>query len=68
MRNKVEAFRKVQQINEDELAKTMKVSRQTISSIENGRYNPSVTLAFKLAKYFNVSIETLFEFEEESNE
>ena len=68
MRNKVEAFRKVQQINQDELAKTMKVSRQTISSIENGRYNPSVTLAFKLAKYFNVSIETLFEFEEESNE
>jgi putative transcriptional regulator len=68
MKNKVEVHRKKHDINQDELAKAMKVSRQTISSIENGRYNPSVTLAYKLAKYFQVSIEVLFEFEEENNE
>lgn len=65
MKNRVEELRKVHHVNQDQLAKAMKVSRQTISSIENGRYNPSVTLAYKLARFFNVTIETLFEFEEE---
>lgn len=68
MKNKVEEYRKKHDISQDQLAKLMKVSRQTISSIENGRYNPSVTLAYKLASYFHVSIEDLFDFEEESNE
>ena len=43
----------------------MGVSRQTISSLENGRYNPSITLAYKIAKYFEMTIEEVFIFEEE---
>ena len=49
----------------DELAKALEVSRQTIGSLENGRYNPSIILAFKIAKYFNMSIEEIFIYEEE---
>lgn len=44
----------------------MAVSRQTIGSLENGRYNPSLTLAFKLAQYFNLSIEEIFIYQEEN--
>ena len=49
----------------EEMAKAMGVSRQTISSLENGRYNPSITLAYKIAKYFAMPIEEVFIFEEE---
>ncbi len=65
MKNKVEDIRKERGIRQDELAKVMGVSRQTISSLENGRYNPSVMLAYKLAKYFGMHIEEVFIFEEE---
>lgn len=68
MKNKVEEKRKEKGISQAKLAELMEVSRQTISSIENGRYNPSVVLAYKLASYFNMSIEQLFEFEEENDE
>lgn len=68
MKNKVEEKRKEKGISQAKLAELMEVSRQTISSIENGRYNPSVVLAYKLATYFNVIIEDLFEFEEETYE
>ena len=51
-----------------ELASAMEVSRQTIGSLENGRYNPSILLAFKLARYFGVSIEEIFICEEENHE
>ena len=44
----------------------MAVSRQTISSLENGRYNPSITLAYKIAKYFDMTIEDVFIFDEET--
>ncbi|MBR4058313.1 MAG: helix-turn-helix transcriptional regulator [Lachnospiraceae bacterium] len=65
MKNKIEEIRKERGIRQDELAKYMGVSRQTISSLENGRYNPSITLAYKIAKYFDMTIEEVFVFEEE---
>ena len=65
MRNRIEVIRKEKGIRQDELAKAMGVSRQTISSLENGRYNPSILLAYKIAKYFNMTIEDVFIFEEE---
>ena len=65
MKNKIEEIRKERGIRQEELAKYMGVSRQTISSLENGRYNPSITLAYKIAKYFDMTIEEVFVFEEE---
>ena len=53
-------------MNQEELAKALGVSRQTISSLENGRYNPSVELAYKLSKYFGMTIEEVFIFEEKA--
>ena len=65
MENKIEAIRKEQGILQEEFAKAMGVSRQTISSLENGRYNPSILLAHKIAKFFGMTIEEIFVFEEE---
>jgi len=65
MKNKIENIRKEQGILQDEMAKALGVSRQTISSLENGRYNPSIMLAYKIAKYFGMTIEDIFIFEEE---
>ena len=66
MKNRIEAIRKERGIRQEEFAKSMGVSRQTISSLENGRYNPSILLAYKIAKYFGMTIEEVFIFEEES--
>lgn len=66
MKNRVEEIRTIRGIRQDELAKALEVSRQTISSLENGRYNPSIQLAFKIAKYFDMTIEDIFIYEEES--
>ena len=65
MKNKIESIRKEQGILQEEFAKAMGVSRQTISSLENGRYNPSIGLAHKIAKFFGMTIEEVFIFEEE---
>ena len=65
MKNRIEEIRKEKGIRQDELAKSMGVSRQTISSLENGRYNPSIMLAYRIAKYFGLTIEDIFIFEEE---
>ena len=65
MKNRIEEIRKEKGIRQEEFAKSMGVSRQTISSLENGRYNPSIILAFKIAKYFGMTIEEVFVFEEE---
>ncbi|MBP3677973.1 MAG: helix-turn-helix transcriptional regulator [Agathobacter sp.] len=65
MKNRIEEIRKERGIRQEEFAKCMGVSRQTISSLENGRYNPSITLAYKIAKYFEMTIEDVFVFEEE---
>ena len=56
MKNKIEDIRKANGIRQEDFAKAMGVSRQTISSLENGRYNPSITLAFKIARYFGMTI------------
>lgn len=60
MNNKLEELRKRHGITQEELADSLAVSRQTIGSLENGRYNPSILLAFKIANYFHVSIEEVF--------
>jgi len=65
MKNRIEAIRKERGILQEEFAKSMGVSRQTISSLENGRYNPSIMLAYKIAKYFGMTIEEVFVFEED---
>ena len=65
MKNRIEQIRKERGIRQDELAKLMGVSRQTISSLETGKYNPSIYLAYKIAKYFEMTIEDVFIFDEE---
>ena len=65
LKNRIEEIRKERGIRQEEFAKSMDVSRQTISSLENGRYNPSIFLAYKIAKFFNMTIEEVFIFEEE---
>lgn len=64
MKNRLEEIRLERGVKQEELAAAMEVSRQTISSLENGRYNPSIILAFKLARYFHMSIEDIFIYEE----
>ena len=66
MKNRLEELRKQRGVRQEELAAALEVSRQTIGSLENGRYNPSILLAFKIARYFDVSIEEIFIYEEES--
>ena len=65
MKNRIEEIRKARGIRQDEFAKMMGVSRQTISSLETGRYNPSIFLAYKISKYFGMTIEEVFIFDEE---
>ena len=64
--NRLEELRKQRGIRQEELAAALEVSRQTIGSLENGRYNPSILLAFRIARYFGLSIEEIFIYEEES--
>ena len=66
VKNRLEEFRKERGILQEDLAAALEVSRQTIGSLENGRYNPSITLAFKIARYFGMTIEDIFIYEEES--
>lgn len=63
MKNRLEELRKQRGIRQEELASALEVSRQTIGSLENGRYNPSILLAFKIARYFDMSIEDIFIYE-----
>ena len=65
MKNKIEEIRKERGILQEELAKMLGVSRQTVSSLETGRYNPSIFLAYKIARFFGMTIEEVFLFEEE---
>lgn len=64
VKNRLEELRKARGIKQEELAEALEVSRQTIGSLENGRYNPSILLAFKIAHYFGMSIEDIFIYEE----
>lgn len=65
VKNRLEEIRKQQGITQEELASVLEVSRQTIGSLENGRYNPSILLAFKIARYFGMKIEDIFIYEED---
>lgn len=65
LKNRLEELRKARGIRQEELAEALEVSRQTIGSLENGRYNPSILLAFKIARYFGMTIEEIFLYEEE---
>jgi putative transcriptional regulator len=60
VKNNLENLRKTNNISQEQLAAELNVSRQTVSSLENGRYNPSVILALKIAKYFNCKVEDVF--------
>ena len=61
MKNHLREFRARKNLTQDDLAKKVSVTRQTIIAIENEKYNPSLDLAFKLAKMFGVSVENLFQ-------
>ena len=61
MINHLEELRKQRGIRQEDLAQALGVSRQTVISLEKGKYNPSLVLAFKLARYFNLSIEDIFD-------
>lgn len=65
MKNRIEEIRSARGIRQEDFARALGVSRQTISSLENGRYNPSISLAFRIAKYFGTTIEDVFIYEEE---
>ena len=66
MKNRLEELRKARGLRQEELAAALEVSRQTIGSLENGRYNPSILLAFKIARYFDLTIEDIFIYEEDA--
>jgi putative transcriptional regulator len=64
MRNNLKNLRKSRNVSQNDLADALFVSRQTINSVENGKFDPSLTLAMKLAKYFEASIEEIFTYED----
>ncbi|MDR1028772.1 MAG: helix-turn-helix transcriptional regulator [Clostridiales Family XIII bacterium] len=65
MKNRLEELRKQRGVTQEELAEILEVSRQTIGSLENGRYSPSIILAFKIARFFKMRIEEIFIYEED---
>jgi cro/CI family transcriptional regulator len=67
LKNNLDKLRKLKGLTQEEFAKELKVSRQTVSAIENGKYNPSLDLAFEIALYFNKTIEEIFIYEKEEN-
>lgn len=67
MKNRLEEIRKQRGLKQEELAAALEVSRQTIGSLENGRYNPSIILAIKIARFFKMSVEEIFIYEEEQS-
>ena len=68
MNNRLADLRKVRGITQEELADELRVSRQTISSIENGRYNPSIVLALRVARFFGLTIEDIFIYDHKEGE
>ncbi len=63
MKNKLKVYRAMHDLTQESLAKKLQVTRSTIVSLENGKYDPSIGLAFRIARLFNVKIEDIFEFE-----
>ena len=68
MKNRLEELRKQRAIRQEDLAQALGVSRQTVISLEKGKYNPSLALAFKLAGYFGLPIEAIFDDSDESTD
>ncbi|WP_315114872.1 helix-turn-helix transcriptional regulator [Clostridium intestinale] len=68
MKNKLEELRKEKGLSQDQFGRLMKVSRQTIISLEKGKYNPSLDLAFRIAEFFNLRIEEIFMYKGDENE
>lgn len=68
LKNRLEEIRKENGITQEDLARAVEVSRKTIGSLENGRYNPSIILAFKIVRFFNLTIEEIFIYEKNENE
>jgi len=67
VKNRLEALRKERGIRQEDLAQALGVSRQTVISLEKGKYNPSLALAFRLARYFALPIEEIFDDSDEQN-
>lgn len=67
LKNRLKEYRAKINVNQQEMGQLVDVSRQTISQIERGDYSPSVTLALKIAKVFNASVEDIFEYEEDKS-
>jgi len=63
MKNKLKVYRAMHDLTQESLAKKLQVTRSTIVSLENGKYDPSIGLAFRIARLFNVKIEDIFEYE-----
>lgn len=68
MKNRLEQLRKAKGLSQEELGNILEVSRQTIISLEKGKYNPSLELAFKIAEFFNMKIEEIFIYKEVNND
>ncbi len=68
MKNRLEELRNQRGLKQDELAAILRVSRQTVSSLENGRYNPSILLALRIARYFGLTVEDIFLYDENEEE
>lgn len=68
VRNRVRRFRRMHELTQEELAERVGVTRQTILSIEGGRYNPSVGLALRIAAVFGEPLESLFQLESEDTD
>ena len=64
MDNNLKDLRKLKNVSQNDLADALSVSRQTINSIENGKFDPSLPLAMKLTRYFEVSLEDIFIYKE----
>ncbi|MFA5331895.1 MAG: helix-turn-helix transcriptional regulator [Methanoregula sp.] len=65
MKNKIKVFRAMHDLTQEDLAKSIGVTRQTILAIEKGKYVPSLDLAFRISRYFKVTIEDVFSYEDE---
>jgi putative transcriptional regulator len=68
MKNRLKVFRAMHDLTQEALAEQLRVTRQTVISIENGKYDPSLPLAFRIANLFNVRIEEVFSYEGEPGE
>ncbi|SCL76084.1 anaerobic benzoate catabolism transcriptional regulator [Methanoculleus chikugoensis] len=67
MKNRIKVFRAMHDMTQEELADTIRVTRRTINSIERGKYNPSIEVAYNIAKTFGVTIEEVFCFEDDED-